>query len=84
MLRPSITFHKIHQIKDQHNHHFQEIQHLSVILQKLSNSEIEKQQPHTPQCSDHFASNNALALSLPKSLKLEFLKFRGKDPTAWV
>ena len=72
-------------MKELHSQHFQEVQQqLGVILHKLFNSDSEKSSAHTPRSNKDILSNNILTLTFPKSIKLEFPKFRGEEPTAWV
>nr|XP_023929288.1 uncharacterized protein LOC112040632 [Quercus suber] len=77
--------HEIHQMKELHSQHFQEVQQqLSAILQKLSNSNSKKSPIHTPRSNEDIPSNTTLAVTFQKSIKLEFPRFRGEEPTAWV
>ena len=57
---------------------FQEVQKkLSNILQKLSDAETRRQQPQTHWTNENHISSNALAITFPKSIKVDFLCFKG-------
>ena len=64
---------------------FQEVQKkLSIIMQKLSDVETRRQQPQTLRTKENLISSNALAITFPKSIKVDFLRFKGEEPIAWV
>ena len=64
---------------------FQEVRkQLSIILKKLSNVETRRQQPQTLRSNKNHISSIALAITFPKSIKVDFPRFRGEEHAAWV
>ena len=64
---------------------FQEVQkQLSIILKKLSNAKTRRQQPQAPRSNENYISINALAITFPKSIKVDFPRFNGEEHAAWV
>ena len=65
---------------------FQEIQKkFNIILQKLTDAKKKKekrQQPQTPRSNENHISRNALAITFPKSIKIDFPRFKGEEPAA--
>ncbi|KAL0008538.1 hypothetical protein SO802_010040 [Lithocarpus litseifolius] len=73
---------------DHHAHSLQEITQqlnaISLILQKLTEAKEKRQQPPSPKSSP---ISHAVTLPLPslsKSARLEFPRFKRDDPAAWV
>ena len=75
---------------DRHAHHLQEIMKqlnanieqlnaISIALQKLTEVEEKRQQPSSPKTPSSQAVSLPLQ-SLAKSVRLEFPRFRGDDP----
>ena len=42
------------------------------------------QQSQTPRSNENYISSNARAITFPKSIKVDFPRFKGEEPTAWV
>ena len=62
---------------------FQEIQKkFNIILQKLIDAKKKRQQPQTPRSNENHISRNALAITFPKSIKIDFPRFKGEEPAA--
>ena len=77
----------LHTTTDHHAHSLQEITKqlsaISIALQKLTEAEEKRQQPSSPKTPSSQAVSLPLQ-SLAKSVRLEFPRFRGDDPTTWV
>ena len=57
---------------------------LSIILQKLSNVEKKRKQLQTPRSNENHTSSNALAITFPKSIKVDFPGLKGEEHVAWI
>ena len=53
-------------------------------MKKLSNAETRRQQPQTPRSNENHISSIALAKNFPKSIKVDFPRFKGEEHVAWV
>ena len=51
---------------------------------KKKKNEKERQQPQTPRSNENHISRNALAITFPKSIKIDFPRFKGEEPAAQV
>ena len=73
---------------DHHGHSLQEITNqlnaINIALQKLTEAEEKRQQSPLPESSPITHSVSLPLPSLSKSVRLEFPRFRGDDPAAWV
>ena len=61
----------------------QQLNAISVALQKLKEAKDKRQQPSSPSTPSSQAMSLPLQ-SLAKSVRLEFPRFRGDDPVTWV
>ena len=73
---------------DHHGHSLQEITNqlnaINITLQKLTEAEEKRQQSPSPESSPITHTVSLPLPSLLKSVRLEFPRFRGNDPAAWV
>ena len=73
---------------DHHGHSLQEITNqlnaINIALQKLAEAEEKRQQSPSPESSPITHTVSLPLPSLSKSVRLEFPRFKGDDPVAWV
>ena len=59
---------------------FEEIlKKLNIILKKLSDTKTRRQQAQTPRSNENHISSNVLAITFPKSIKVNFPRFKGEE-----
>ena len=75
----TITNHRGHSLQEI----TQQLNAISVALQKLTEAKDKRQQPSSPSTPSYQAMS-LLLQSLAKSVRLEFPRFKGDDPVTWA